>query len=116
MQKDITTLADVEVLVRTFYHKVLADELLAPHFEGIDFEHHFPRMIGFWAFILLDIEGYKGNVMDKHSHLAIGPAHFERWVELFSATVDELYIGTKATMAKQRATLLSHTFQAKFTQ
>ena len=114
MQKEIKELADVELLVKAFYNKVLLDELLAPHFAGIDFEHHFPRMIGFWAFILLDIEGYKGSVMEKHSHLAIGATHFDRWVQLFTATVDELFTGEKAILAKQRAILLGHTFKTKF--
>ena len=111
---DITVYEDVDRLVRTFYGKLLADPLMAPHFHGLALEAHLPRITAFWAFILLDIEGYKGNVMDRHRHLAIGPEHFARWVQTFSETVDELYAGPKADLAKQRAKLLGLTFQTKF--
>lgn len=110
---DITTYADVGFLLRTFYTKLLKDDLLAPHFADIDLEAHLPRIIAFWAFILIDQEGYRGNVFDKHKHLDIGEAHFTRWVKLFSETVDEHFAGEKANLAKQRAVLLGYTFQSK---
>ena len=110
---DITTYADVEMLLRAFYGKLLKDELMAPHFAHINLEDHLPRIIAFWAFILIDQEGYKGNVFDKHKHLDIGEAHFNRWVKLFTETVDEHFSGEKADLAKQRAALLGYTFQNK---
>ena len=113
---EISTPKDVDRLVRAFYGKVLRDELLAPHFVGIDLEHHLPRIAAFWALILVDQEGYKGNVFDKHAHLDINNSHFDRWVALFSQTVDELFIGEKAELAKQRAKLLQYTFVSKLNQ
>ena len=110
---DIAQYADVERLLRTFYDKLLKDELMSPHFADINLEEHMPRIIAFWAFILIDEEGYKGNVFDKHRHMSIGAEHFNRWVHLFSQTVDELYVGEKANLAKQRAQLLGYTFQTK---
>ena len=110
---EIKTQDDVNHLVRNFYTKVLKDELLSPHFAGIDLEHHLPRIAAFWALILIDQEGYKGNVFDKHAHLKIDNRHFDRWVELFSQTVDEYFIGEKAELAKQRAKLLQYTFVSK---
>jgi len=110
---EITTQDDVNHLVREFYGKVLKDELLSPHFAGINLEHHLPRIAAFWALILVDQEGYKGNVFDKHAHLKIDNRHFDRWVELFSQTVDEYFIGEKAELAKQRAKLLQYTFVNK---
>ena len=106
-------MADVDLLVSTFYAKVLADPLLAPHFAGIDLQHHLPRIADFWALILIDKEGYKGNVFDRHAHLQINNRHFDRWVELFTQTVDALFIGAKADLAKQRAMLLQYTFVNK---
>lgn len=111
---DITLYEDVDHLIRTFYGRLLSDPLMAPHFEGLDLDAHLPRITAFWAFILLDVEGYKGNVMDRHRHLDIGPQHFDRWVQTFTETVDALYNGEKADLAKQRAKLLGLTFQAKF--
>lgn len=113
MTKNIENKADVELLVRSFYAKVVKDPLLAPHFEGIDFEHHFPRMFAFWNFILLDESGFTGNVFDKHMRLEIDEQHFSRWLKYFHETVDELFTGEKAELAKQRADLLGHTFQSK---
>jgi len=110
---EIKTQDDVNHLVREFYTKVLKDELLSPHFVGIDLEHHLPRIAAFWALILLDQEGYKGNVFDKHAHLKIDNRHFDRWVKLFSETIDEYFVGEKAELAKQRAKLLQYTFVSK---
>ena len=110
---EITTQDDVNHLVREFYNKVLKDELLAPYFAGIELEHHLPRIAAFWALILIDQEGYKGNVYDKHAHLDINNSHFDRWVQLFTETVDEYYVGEKAELAKQRAKLLQYTFVSK---
>lgn len=114
--KEISTYEDVTQLVKTFYGKVVQDALLATHFTGIDWEAHFPKMIDFWAFILIDKEGYKGNVFDKHVHLNIGEPEFDRWVAIFTATVDELFIGEKADLAKQRAMLLKFTFLNKLNE
>jgi len=116
MLPDIDTEQRVEFLVKTFYGRVLKDEILAPHFKNIDFEHHFPRMIDFWKFILLDREGYKGNVFDKHVGLNIHEPEFERWVFHFTKTVNDFFEGEKATLAKQRAELLKYTFLTKLNQ
>ncbi len=116
MLPDIHTEQQVEFLVKTFYGRVLKDELLAPHFKNIDFEHHFPQMIAFWCFILLDKEGYKGNVFDKHVGLNIHEAEFEHWIFHFTKTVNDFFEGEKANLAKQRAELLKYTFLAKLNQ
>src|ERR1700690_4074291 len=98
---DISTEQDVEFLVKTFYGRVLQDELLSPHFKNVDFEHHFPRMIAFWNFILLDKAGYTGNVFDKHAHLPIGEKEFDHWLLHFTSTAHDFFEGEKATLAKQ---------------
>jgi len=110
---DITTKKDVEQLVETFYSHVLKDEGLALFFKYLDFKAHLPKMIHFWSFVLLDEPGYTTNVTDKHMHMPLSKAHFDRWVELFHATVDALFQGEKAEMAKQRATLIAWTIQNK---
>ena len=111
--QDITTKQDVETLVNTFYGDVLKDESLAPFFKHLDFVAHMPKMVHFWSFVLLDESGYTTNVTDKHMHMPLEKAHFDRWVELFQATVDSLFAGDKAEMAKQRANLIAWTIQNK---
>ncbi len=112
MQK-ITTRADIDLLVKTFYSRAAADVLLAPHFESVDFEHHFPRMIDFWAFILLDETGFQGNVFDAHKNLNIDKTHFKQWLFHFHQTVDALFEGEKAELAKQRADSIGAIFEHK---
>ncbi|MEO0042313.1 MAG: hypothetical protein RL329_1761 [Bacteroidota bacterium] len=113
MKTDIKNRADIEHLVRTFYGKLLTDEIMAPHFEGIDFEHHFPRMIGFWAFVLLDEPMTTGNVFQKHIRLDVHDVHFEHWIQHFCQTVDDLFRGAVADKAKQNAETIGYTFKTK---
>jgi hemoglobin len=113
MNTDIINEKDIELLVNNFYNKLLLDELMAPHFHGLDLKNHIPRIISFWEMVLLDKPGYKTNVFDKHSHLQINQKHFDRWVELFSETVDEFFSGEKANLAKHRAAILGYTFGSK---
>src|ERR1700745_1262211 len=110
---DITKETDVAFLVKTFYGSVLQDEVLAPHFADVDLEAHFPRMIAFWSFILLDKSGYTGNVFDKHVNLQIDERHFDRWLTHFTNVVHDFFEGPKADLARQRAEVLKYTFQSK---
>ena len=113
---DIDNETKIEFFIRCFYDKVMKDDLLAEHFNGINFEHHVPRMIQFWSFILLDKPGYTGNVFDKHVHLKIGKEHFDRWLRHFHEVMDSNFYGEKASLAKQRADLLGYTFESKMEQ
>lgn len=110
---DISTEQHVDFLVRTFYNRVLKDDLLAPHFAHINFEEHMPRMVAFWSFILLDKAGYTGNVFEKHMNLPISERHFDRWVLHFTGVVHDFFEGEKAELARQRAEVLKFTFQSK---
>jgi hemoglobin len=113
MAHDIENQADIEKLVRTFYNHLIEDPFMSPFFEGINFEHHFPRMFAFWSFILLNTEGFGGNVFDAHRRLAIDERHFERWISTFHKTVDELFIGNTAEKAKNQASVIGLGFQSK---
>jgi hemoglobin len=113
MKTDITTRQDIETLMQTFYNKLLQDPLMSPHFEKTDFGHHLPRIVGFWAFVLLDEPMPIGNVFDAHRHLKIDERHFTQWINTFSATVDELFQGALAEKAKFNAQTIGHTFQWK---
>jgi hemoglobin len=110
---DIESIADIELLVVEFYKRAFANEVLAPHFAHMNFEDHKPRMVAFWAFVVLDVPGYTTHVMDKHRHLPIGPAHFQEWVSLFHQTIDQLFTGEKAALAKTRASAMGWAFGEK---
>lgn len=111
--KDIEKYEDIELLVSRFYDKLLEDPITKDKFTHLDIKAHLPKIVDFWAFILIDKPGYKGNVFDRHSHLNLQPAHFERWVEFWVSTVNEMFKGPKAELAVHRAMLLSYTFQSK---
>ncbi len=110
---DIATKEHISALVDTFYQRVVEDDLLAPFFKHLDFDKHLPKMKHFWAFALLDEPGYTTNVTDVHLKMRINKTHFDRWVALFSETVDAMYLGKKAQEAKQRAALIGWTLAEK---
>jgi hemoglobin len=115
-KKDIENKQDIELLVRSFYNSLLTEESMKPVFANIDLEAHMPQMIAFWSFVLLDEEGYKTNVFDKHVSLPIKEEHFATWLHHFEKTVDSLFEGGKAELAKQRANSVAYTFKSKLGQ
>jgi hemoglobin len=99
--------------VNKFYDLVLKDELLSPFFKHLNFERHLPHMIHFWSFVLMDEPGYTTNVTDKHLKMPLKQEHFDQWIQLFNLTIDQLFKGEKAELAKQRAFLISWTISNK---
>ena len=116
MKNDISTPADVRLMVNTFYHKVQADALLGPVFNDVaqvDWDSHLPVMYTFWENLLLGTARYSGRPFPKHAPLPINPTHFVQWINLFEATVDELFTGDKAEEAKGRARAIALVFMGK---
>jgi hemoglobin len=82
--------------VRRFYADVAQDELLGPMFNDVaqvDWSEHLPKLTAFWCRALLGLQGYVGNPYRAHAEVnAAVPfqvAHFERWLGLFSETLDD---------------------------
>jgi hemoglobin len=113
MKKDITTREDVAVLIGLFYEKVRKDELLAPVFLHVDWPHHTPIIIDFWCSLLLGDQSYRNNPFLKHMNLPIEAGHFRRWLELFSQTLEENFVGEKTNEARERAHSIAGIFQHK---
>ncbi len=113
---DITTEADVRVLVDTFYEKVREDALLDPIFSDVakvDWEHHLPKMYAFWNGMILGKPGYSGRPFPLHAVLPVGKEHFERWLELFKETIAENFEGEGADRARNAAASIAHTFATR---
>ncbi|SFP89361.1 group III truncated hemoglobin [Hymenobacter arizonensis] len=111
---DITSEADIRLLVDGFYAKVVDDALLGPIFNDfahVDWPHHLPVMYDFWSSLLLGTTRYHGRPFPKHLPLPIGADHFQRWLALFEATVDELFAGPKAEEARVRARSIATLFE-----
>lgn len=110
---DISNREEIRQFVDIFYGKVLKDELLSPFFKNLNFEKHLPKMVDFWSFVLLDETGYTTNVTEKHLNMPLEKQHFDQWILLFNGTIDELFTGEKAELAKQRANLIGWTILSK---
>ena len=118
--KDISSRADVDLLVRSFYTKVRKNETLGYIFDDIikiDWDHHIPILVDFWETILLDTNSYQRNAMAEHfkvnQQIKLEPLHFNTWLSLFDATVDEHFKGIKADLAKKRAHSIAQIMQLK---
>jgi hemoglobin len=123
MKKDIKTREDIELLVRTFYDKVKTDPVIGHIFTSvfkINWERHLPVMFDFWENILFYTGSYAGNPIETHQRFhkifPFNDEHFQRWVALFTQTVDELFEGEKALLAKQRALSISTVMKIKILQ
>ncbi len=110
MKKDIESREDLEVLMGHFYGIMLKDELLGDIFTQvakINLEKHLPVLVDFWESIIFHLAKYKGNPMEVHIRLhekhPLEEIHFNRWLHLFNASVDELFEGEKSELAKTRA-------------
>lgn len=110
MKTDIHSRVDIELLVDTFYKKVLKDKTIGNFFTevvSLDWDKHIPVMYDFWEMALLDKMIYRGNPMLKHIALdklePLEELHFDQWISLFSETLDQLYEGPKVELAKQKA-------------
>ncbi|MEJ8755622.1 group III truncated hemoglobin [Pontibacter sp. H259] len=115
-KKDILHLDDVKRLVDTFYTRVRADEMLGPIFdESIQdrWPVHLDIMYRFWQTVLLDELTYQGAPGSKHITLPVDAAHFDRWIQIFYTTIDELFTGEKAEEAKWRARKMADMFASK---
>jgi hemoglobin len=115
IRSDIKNREDVHILVTTFYGKIRTDKVLGPIFNSIitDWESHFVLLTDFWETQLFLKRKYYGNpvtahleVDDKMNH-TITSEHFGLWLNLWFATIDELYEGETAWIAKNRAQKMS---------
>ncbi len=117
---DIETRADCETLVRAFYERALTDPIIGFFFTDVahmDLEAHIPVITSFWETMLLDARTYGGGAFAVHAALdakaPFQPGHFERWLVLWRETVDELFAGERAELAKRHAERVASAFLAR---
>jgi hemoglobin len=111
--KAIETRADLRALVDEFYRRLLADVRIAHLFERLDLDVHLPILVDFWSMMLLGEDSYRRNAFEKHVSLAIEDGHFDVWLGHWSATIDALFAGEKAEVAKVRARSVASIFRSK---
>jgi len=115
-QRNIENLDDVKLLVDTFYERVCEDEALGNIFNGRigdRWPEHLGKMYRFWQTVLLEDHTYLGAPFPPHTNLPVEHFHFERWLNLFHAAIDDLFEGEKAEEAKWRANRMAEMFELK---
>jgi hemoglobin len=112
---DLSNRADVEVLLRRFYGRVFADDVLAEPFSELrerGLESHLPVMCDFWETVLFRAGLYRGNALQVHRQLnerhPLGANHFARWLALWESTIDEMHQGPVAERAKLQAARIAN--------
>ncbi len=114
MKKELENREDLVLLLNAFYRKAFKDDLIGRFFTEVvplDLDTHIPVIADFWEAVIFGKQGYRKNVMEVHQHIhqlsAIKKEHLDRWVKLFTETVDELFEGEKAILLKQRASSIA---------
>ncbi len=110
---DIENRADIDRLMQVFYEQAITDDVIGYIFTDVaklDLEHHLPIIGDFWESLLFGTPAYAKhgrNPMLVHKELhaksALTFAHFERWLEIFIPSVDDLFAGERADHLKMRA-------------
>lgn len=117
---DILGRDEIVRLVDRFYGKVRGDETLGFIFDkvaAVDWDAHLPKMYSFWQTVLFRNGGFRGDPLGAHARLvpltAMGREQFDRWLELFRETVDELFAGENAGHIKRCAEDMANVIHSK---
>ena len=123
MAGDIETRDDCERLVRAFYGRAFEDPIIGFLFVDVarlDLEAHVPRITSFWETVLLGAQSYRGGAFRPHAELhpkaGLRAGHFAQWLHLWDGTVDELYAGPRADLAKAHAHRVGDAFLRRLRQ
>jgi hemoglobin len=113
MPEQIKNRWDISLLVKAFYAKVREDEMLGPifaqHLSKEQWPEHLEKLTDFWESNLFGVAKFRGNPVEKHlkvdktANYTIEQVHFGRWLQLWLETIDSLYIGDLADLAKLKA-------------
>ena len=124
LKTDLKDRADIELLVRSFYIKVREDEELGPIFNRHvqDWEHHFSILSDFWETNIFNSAKYRANAIEVHQKVdesenySIEQTHFAIWLRIWIETIDKLFEGTNAQIAKNKARKMSTYFYLRIFQ
>src|SRR5688572_31544333 len=114
---DLDTRAAIDRLMLAFYAKATTDDLIGEFFTDVvpfDLRQHLPIIGDFWESVLHGTQAYRAHnrsPLQLHAELdalqPLHPEHFDRWLELFRETVDELFAGPYTEFAKARSAMIA---------
>ncbi len=106
--------------MRVFYARAFEDPLIGWLFTDVaklDLEAHVPKITSFWETILLGERTYHGGAFAVHAELhhkaELRQAHFERWLQIWFGTIDDMFEGERANVAKVHALRVAHAFHER---
>jgi len=113
MQQTDDAQATVERMVRLFYERALADEVLGPIFRGAihDWEGHMAIVRDFWSGVLHGTDRYKRNAFAPHAKLHFEPEAFDRWLTVFESAARDALSHQDAEKATRIARHMAESFR-----
>jgi hemoglobin len=114
------TKKNLNTLVLKFYAKVVKDDLIGPIFTDIlgkdlksdTWKTHIQLLTDFWASIALGDFAYKGSPFAPHVEFKekLSLQAFERWLEIFSKTLNTIFEPETAEMFHVRGKTIAGNF------
>lgn len=121
--EDINNRNDINNIVKKFYDKAIPDKIIGHFFTQIipiNWKEHIETVINFWDSIIFGTSEYKNNPMTAHIHMntlsKMEKKHFERWLQLWTNTINENYKGNTATELINRANSIAKIMEFKMRQ
>ena len=115
-RKEIAHIADIQLLVNSFYTTIRENALLGPIFDGVIGDRwpaHLEKMYRFWQTVLLEEHTYDGRPFPPHADLPVDREHFDTWVSIWHETIDQHFEGATAEEAKWRGVKMAGMFLSK---
>ena len=119
---DLNDRKDIEKLISAFYKKMLDDIIIGYIFTEVarvNLDEHIYTICDFWEAIIFSKPVYKRGSeviqvhIDLNKKVQLKRGHFKRWLYLFHSTIDELFEGPYAELAKQRSISIAETMQKR---
>ncbi len=120
--RDIETRKDIDEVLRVFYVRAIADSEIGYLFTDVaklDLEAHLPVIGDFWDSLVFGAGLYQRHGrypmaihLELHRKSPLLPSHFERWLEIFRTTLNQMFVGPRASFMIQRAVAIGARFQA----
>jgi hemoglobin len=110
---------NLRALMTSFYEKAIEDDMLAPFFvgelgENLDDEEwieHIELLADFWLAKILGEDTYYGNFIGAHAKMPhIKRETYDRWLDLFAVTADEVYPPEIAAVFKKKGLQFTRQF------
>lgn len=104
--------AGIAGLLQDFYGRARDDALLGPVFAKVgDWDHHMGQVTDFWSSVALMTGRYHGQPMRAHFPLGLTPAHFQRWLTLFTATARDHCTEAGSALLTQKAAMIARSME-----